>query len=295
MQDRRRHRRRHAATSSATRTPTTATRTATSSTGPEFLTVFDGATGKALATVDYLPPRGRVADWGDDYGNRVDRFLACVAYLDGERPERRVLPRLLHAARCSSPGTGATASSRARWTFDSDDRQPRLRGQGDHSLSVADVDGDGKDDIIYGACCIGSDGKGLYSTGLGHGDALHVSDLDPSARAGGVQHPRASKPDAGVSFRDARTGKVIWSKPSPDVGRGLAADIDPRHRGYEFWASGPGLTRRVEREGREGVATASRGQCNFAIWWDGDLLRELLDRTTIIEMGLGERRPRRRC
>jgi rhamnogalacturonan endolyase len=248
--------------------------------GPEFLTVFDGRTGKALATVDYLPPRGRVADWGDNYGNRVDRFLAGVAYLDGERPSA-VFCRGYYTRAVLVAWDWRDGKLTHRWTFDSNAGGNRAyAGQGNHSLSIADVDGDGRDDIVYGACCIGSDGKGLYSTGLGHGDALHVSDLDPERLGLEVFSIHERKPEAGVSFRDARTGKVIWSKPSPDVGRGLVADIDPRHAGCESWASGGGLSGVWNARG-EPVSQRKPRSCNFAIWWDGDTLRELLDRNII--------------
>jgi rhamnogalacturonan endolyase len=250
--------------------------------GPEYLTVFDGLTGKALSTVDYLPPRGKVSDWGDAYGNRVDRFLACVAYLDGERPSA-VFCRGYYTRTVLAAWDWRGGKLTPRWTFDSHDGTPGNRayaGQGDHSLSVADVDCDGKDDIIYGAMCVGSDGKGLYSTGLGHGDALHVSDLDPDRPGLEVFNIHEKRPEVGVSFRDARTGKVIWSKASADVGRGVALDIDPRHKGAEFWASGPGLEGVWNVKG-EKISNRKPRSCNFAIWWDGDPLRELLDRTTI--------------
>ena len=248
--------------------------------GPEFLTVFDGLTGKALATVDYLPPRGTVGDWGDTHGNRVDRFLAGVAYLDGARPSA-VFCRGYYTRSVLVAWDWRDGKLARRWAFDSSAPGNRAyAGQGDHSLSIADVDADGKDDIIYGAMTVGSDGKGLYSTGLGHGDALHVSDLDPERPGLEVFNIHERKPDCGVSFRAARTGKVIWSKSSADVGRGLAADIDPRHKGYEFWASGSGLTGVWNVKGEKASDRKPRS-CNFAIWWDGDPLRELLDRTTI--------------
>ncbi|HWG47876.1 MAG TPA: rhamnogalacturonan lyase [Gemmataceae bacterium] len=247
--------------------------------GPEYLTVFEGATGKALATTDYIPPRGQVADWGDKYGNRVDRFLACVAYLDGERPSV-VMCRGYYTRTVLAAWNWRDGKLSRVWTFDSDDGTPgnrAYRGQGDHSVSVGDVDGDGKDDIIYGACCIGSDGKGRYSTGLGHGDALHLSDINPDRPGLEVfnihEHPRHEN---GVSFRDARTGKVLWGKPSADVGRGVAMDIDPRHRGYEMWASGPGLSGVWNVKG-EKISDRKPRSCNFGVWRDGDLLREILD------------------
>ena len=248
--------------------------------GPEYLTVFEGSTGKALATVDYLPPRGKVEDWGDKYGNRVDRFLACVAYLDGERPSA-VFCRGYYTRTVLVAWDWRDGKLTRRWTFDSDIAGREYRGQGDHSLSVADVDGDGKDDIVYGAMCVGSDGKGLYSTGLGHGDALHVGDLDPERPGLKVFniHEKTTK-NVGVSFRDARTGEVLWSKPSADVARGVAMDIDPRYPGVECWASGPGLSGVWNCKG-ETVSRRKPRSCNFGVWWDGDLLRELLDRTTI--------------
>jgi rhamnogalacturonan endolyase len=131
------------------------------------------------------------------------------------------------------------------WTFDSDDGTPgneAYRGQGNHSIAIADVDGDGRDEIIYGAAVINHDGTGLYSTGLGHGDAQHTSNLDPTRP--GLEifsiHENPRHPH-GIEMRDARTGQILWSHPSRDVGRGLAIDIDPRHPGHECWASGPGL------------------------------------------------------
>ena len=246
--------------------------------GPEFLTIFDGLSGAALATAPYIPPRGTVADWGDDYGNRVDRFLACIAYLDGQRPSlvmcRGYYTRTVLAAWNWRDGRLTNA-----WTFDSHDGTPGNRdyaGQGNHNLSVGDVDGDGKDEIIYGACAIDDDGRGLYTTRLGHGDALHLSDLDPDRPGLEVfdihEHPRH---EHGIEFRDARTGETLWSKPSADVGRGVAMDIDPRHRGYECWAAGPGLDRLYDCRGRD-ISVKPRA-CNMGVWWDGDLLRELLD------------------
>jgi rhamnogalacturonan endolyase len=248
--------------------------------GPEFLTVFEGTTGKALATTAYLPPRGRVTDWGDRNGNRVDRFLACVAYLDGVRPSL-VMCRGYYTRTVLVAWDWRDGKLSHRWTFDSDSGHNDYRGQGNHNLSVGDVDGDGKDEIVYGACCIDDDGQGLYTTGLGHGDALHLSDIDPDRPGLEVFdiHEKPKHPH-GAEFRDARTGALLWSKPSPDVGRGVTMDIDPRHRGYEMWASGQGLAGLWNVKG-ESISDRKPRSCNFGVWWDGDLLRELLDGTSI--------------
>jgi len=255
--------------------------------GPEFLTVFDGLTGKALATTNYLPARGDINDWGDGYGNRVDRFLACVAYLDGVRPSV-VMCRGYYTRTTLVAWDWRDGKLTQRWFFDSDkygpaDRTNPYRGQGNHGISVADVDGDGRDEIIYGAMCINSDGTPRYTTQLGHGDAMHVSDLDPNRPGLEVFaiHENAKHPHA-VEFRDASTGVLLWSKPggteaSPDVGRGLALDLDPRHPGYEMWASGGPRIRGLYNVKGEKISEKNPASCNFGIWWDGDLLREILN------------------
>ncbi len=248
-------------------------------TGNEYLTVFSGLTGEALFTTDYLPGRGELQKWGDNRANRSDRFLACVAYLDGVRPSvvmcRGYYTRTVLAA---YDWDGKTLKN--KWLFDSDQPQwSAYAGQGNHNLRVADVDGDGCDEIVYGSCTIDHDGTGLYSTGMGHGDALHLSRFSTDAKGLQVWACHENKKD-GSTFRDAATGEVLFQIPSTkDVGRCMAADIDPANKGLEMWSHASGGIRNIRGEViAENVPGLS---CNMAVWWDGDLLRELLDKNTI--------------
>ncbi|MBR2565894.1 MAG: rhamnogalacturonan lyase [Paenibacillus sp.] len=245
--------------------------------GPEFLTVFNGQTGKAMSTVNYEPARGNVSDWGDNYGNRVDRFLAAIAYLDGERPSL-VMARGYYTRSVLVAYNWRNGQLTKQWTFDSNTAgNSGYAGQGNHNLSVADVDGDGRDEIVYGAMAVDDNGRGLYTTGLKHGDAMHLSDLDPDRQGLEVFQVHETPSNAGVSFRDAGTGQLIWGvKTTKDVGRGMAADIDPRYKGAEVWADCSLYTAKGQKLG-----STLPSSTNFGIWWDGDLLLELLDSNRI--------------
>lgn len=265
--------------------------------GPEYLTVFDGLTGAEKDTTLFNPQRHPETNsptgdqileiWGDDYGNRMNRFNSCVACLDGRSPYL-VTARGYYSRKRQPGGRTCIAAwswhnGRLKnvWTFDTLGN-PELAGyigQGNHQVSVADLDNDGRDEIVYGACAIDDNGTGLYTTGLGHGDALHVSDMDPD-RPGlevfdiheGTGH------DAGMEFR-AADGSAIWKKfPHVDVGRGVAFDIDPNHRGFEFWSSAADAIYNVRGDQ---IASRRPPSTNMGIWWDGDLLRELADGTMI--------------
>lgn len=251
--------------------------------GPEYLTMFEGKTGKALATVDFVPARGKVGSWGDTYGNRVDRFISAVAYLDGKHPSlitgRGYYTRLVRVAWDWKNG-----KLTQRWVFDSNEPANAAHASmGNHQMTIADVDGDGKQEVFSGSSAIDDDGKSLYSNGLGHGDALHLSDMDPDHP--GLElwqcHEEPSKYGAyGMEFRDALTGKPIWGVEgnNKDVGRCMASDIDPRYKGYECWGSTGGALYNSKGEVISQVRPASM---NFAVWWDGDLTRELLDKNYI--------------
>lgn len=260
-------------------------------TGSEYLTVFNGLTGAAMKTIDYIPERGNLMDWGDNRANRSDRFLACVAYLDGVHPSI-VMCRGYYTRTVLAAFDWDGKELKQRWIFDSNNPGCEdYAGQGNHNLRVGDVDGDGCDEIIYGSCAIDHNGKGLYSTRMGHGDAIHLTHFDPSRKGLQVWDCHENKRD-GSTYRDAATGEILFQiKSNIDVGRCMAADIDPTYPGVEMWSLASGRIRSVKGEV---VKERVRGlSCNMAVWWDGDLLRELLDKNIVSkynwEKGICER------
>jgi rhamnogalacturonan endolyase len=263
--------------------------------GPEFLTVFDGLTGAAINTTDFIPQRYDNLNptvnelksfWGDGYGNRMDRFLAAIAYLDGKHPSL-IMSRGYYTRTFVTAWDLKGKTLQKRWTFDSGESEYKgYGGQGNHNLSIADVDQDGKDEVVYGAMTIDDNGKGLYTTRLGHGDALHVSDLDPDRPGLEVFDIQERFSDAGANFRDAKTGEVLWKKASIKAGddgegpgRGLSLNIDPRYRGSESWVAGAGITGMFDTKGNK-ISTYTPS-VNFGIFWDGDCQSELLNSTVI--------------
>jgi rhamnogalacturonan endolyase len=249
--------------------------------GPEYLTMFNGQTGAATRTVNYDPPRGTVSSWGDSYGNRVDRFLAATAYLDGSQPSL-IVSRGYYTRTVIVAWDWRNGAFTQRWKFDSNVSGSQYTGQGNHNLSIADADGDGRDEIIFGAMAINDNGQPLWNTQMHHGDALHVGDLTPSRS--GLEMFKVNEDGAKPSsyMADARTGQILWSTaPGGDNGRGVSGDIWAGSPGAESWSAGDTSLRNTSGQalGRE------PSSINFLVWWDGDPVRELLDGTRIDKYG----------
>jgi len=271
-------------------------------TGPEFFTVFSGQTGEALATTDYIPNRYPINGWGgpggnggnDNTGNRSDRFLACAAYLDGKLPSV-VMCRGYYGRTVLAAWDYRNGKLTSRWVFDTKDGKNPFSGQGNHNLTVADVDDDGKDEIVYGSMVVDDNGTGLFTTGFRHGDALHVSDLDLTKPGLEVFGPHEiedhSKGDSGyvkdagpgVTVFNARNGEVYFKGAiDTDVGGGTAANIDPDNPGAEMWWSNSGGLYNMKGEKIGPTPTGS-----WPIWWDGDLTRELMGGNRIHKYKVG--------
>jgi len=283
--------------------------------GPEYMTMFDGATGRELQTVPVKTERyddGLM--WGDyamsriEPGNRVDRYLGGVAYLDGVHPSA-IFARGYYTRSTIVAYDWNGKKLTERWYVDSgfpamtnpfndsphgrEGSNPEfatLTTQGFHSLSAADVDGDGKHEIVYGSATIDDDGSLLYSSydtlpagsaapgtlaKLGHGDAMHVADIDP-ARPGleiFTVHEGATYAPYGYALRDAATGEVLYGEYSgKDTGRGMIGDIDPTVPGLETWAT------RVRSASGDSLAGAVPGT-NQSIRWAADGTTQLVNGT----------------
>ena len=306
--------------------------------GPEYLTVFEGLTGKAIHTTWYLPGRagtgsktstergdelGKVSTfpnsfWGDNYGNRSERYLAAVAYINGaDKPACGIFCRgyytqayvwavsfdgtRLHTEwlHCSPSNTqwlvfaSKWAEGQAGLTYTIDGDQIKripiktastntsgrsggsntLYGNGNHNMSIADVDGDGCDEILWGSAALNNDGTLLYATGLGHGDAIHVGKMIPEKDGYQVFQVHEENP-YGWDLHDAKSGEILFSSTgSDDNGRGMAADLTGKD-GWEFWSS----NNRNPRSATTGKEVISKScSVNFRIYWDGSIQDQLLD------------------
>lgn len=250
------------------------TSTGTIMSGNEYLTVFAGATGAALKTINYWPARGKIS--GDTYGNRDNRMLAAIAYLDGEHPSL-VTVRGYYTESFIAAYDWDGKDLKTRWQYSATTAGQGLYGQGNHNLSVGDIDADGYDEIVFGAGALNHDGTLKYRTGLGHGDAMHLSDLDPDKPGLEVWDVHEETSAAYSDEMHDKDGKIVWGtkQTGGDNGRGLAADLDSTNRGFEMWSYASGAIHSAK-----GVKLwdALPSQ-NFRIYFDGDLQDELLDAT----------------
>lgn len=264
--------------------------------GPLYLTAFDGVTGAALDTVEYDPQTGDVAYWGDGYGNRSERYLGTIAWLDGVRPHA-IVQRGYYPGKEGGPGRTVIAAYSLdgsklvkKWRFDTmDSGNDKYIGQGDHGMTAGDVDGDGYDEVISGALAMDQDGSVLWCTGYGHGDAHHLGDFDPTnegyeylkVNEGCVDYPGfmgARNQTWGLTVQDAKTGKILMSHDGiKDTGRGMIANIGYKDKYYVAWAAGS-----------TGYWASDDSDCgdlklamNGRIYWDGGLTEQLQDHVTI--------------
>lgn len=262
--------------------------------GPLFITVFEGKSGRAITSVPYDPQSNEPSTiiFGDDYGNRSERYNACVAYLDGKKPYM-VFQRGYYSGR-EGKGPGRTVIAafsfdgekiEKYWRFDTmDEGNEKYIGQGNHNISVGDADGDGCDEIFTGALTLDNDGSVLWCSFMGHGDAMHLGDFDPD-RPGleffAVHEGASERQQYGFTIFDAATGEVLHAREaSKDTGRGLIANVGNFGGSYVAWAaSGSG---KINSLGED--LDTEFNSMNFRIYWDGDLYDELLDGTSIFKI-----------
>lgn len=268
---------------------------------PAYMTVFNGMTGAEMATVNYPISIGPIetheATWDDGYGKRAASIKAAVLY-DKEKGPLLVFARGIYSRIGMGAYTWDGNYLKQEWLFDSDKLaepdKSKYRGEGNHAVTVADVDGDGSDELMYGACAIDNNGNGLYTTGRGHGDSHALGDLDPS-RPGLEYFQPHENSTYGFSFRDAATGEIIWEVLSPaDVGRAWAADITGDNPGVEISVVGDyidnGLTDDSSVFDTKG-SPLTYGYSAYLqpIYFDGDIQRELRKDSGVDDVNNGGR------
>jgi len=253
------------------------------------------------------------------YGNRGERYLAAVAYLsgadknpsgiftrgyygyaylwavdfDGKQLKHRWLHRSDSKTQWSVVDADMNESAKVTAPASSaGEGRNTMFANGNHNLSVGDVDGDGKDEIIWGSAAVDDDGKLLYSVGFGHGDAIHLGDLNPDRPGLELFDVHEDKGEYAWDVHDAATGEILWKggQSGADNGRGVAADIVADSRGYEFWSAYGGFTSTSRNQTPYNIITgksvgSGNPSQNFRIYWDGDAYDELLDGTTISKYG----------
>lgn len=255
--------------------------------GSEYITVFDGTTGAELYTMPYHTAYNdeSTSFWGDDKQNRSERYLAALAYLDGpDKNPSAIFARGYYSGAKVGAYDWDGKTLKLRWLHRSATSGKELWGEGAHWISVGDVDGDQKQEIIYGSACLDDNGKLLYRTGLGHGDALHLGDMIPGNEGLEVLMCHEHKP-YGIDIRDARTGKILLRQTEGgDTGRGLAAHFDSSRRDWQFLTSGRAQMYNCSDESVNGASWAigsSGAGINCRVYWDGDLYDEFFDKSII--------------
>lgn len=248
-------------------------------TGNEYYTLFEGATGKALDTINYEPQRGDTTKWGksSDKFNRVDRFWGTTAYLDGVHP-CVVTGRGYYGRMTATAYKVENKKLVKMWLFDTGTSSSADGyGDGNHNTMPADVDGDGKQEIITGSACIDDNGKLLWNLNKGHGDAMHVGDLVPDNEGLEAWICHEDKP-YGVSLVDCDTGKIIFhNNGAGDTGRCCADNVWAGNAGSEFWGNKEADGSTPVKNAKGETLSCNRPGINFLSYWDGDLEREILD------------------
>lgn len=257
--------------------------------GPEYLTLFDGQTGAALDTVDYVPGRGDVSAWGDSYGNRVDRFTGCVAYLDGTNAYA-CFGRGYYTRMAVTAWSVQNKKLKQYWAWDTGHNvSAKGYGDGNHHCMGADVDGDGKQEVVCGSVIVDDNGTVLNTTSLAHGDAIHVGDFDPTNPGLEIfqcledeKHPNGTTVNFGTILRDAKTAKVLFRETAGgDTGRAIADNFIAGNGGAEMSGShNLVLYSCTGDHANLGNWFTKWGQ-NSLVYWTGDLERSALDRTMV--------------
>jgi rhamnogalacturonan endolyase len=246
--------------------------------GPEYLAVYDGETGKEIDKVDWIE-RGQVTDWADRSGNRSSRHMMATAYLDGKTPSVLVV-RGTYGLMKIDAWMLRNRKLEKVWRWTNERAAFMYQGQGQHSVKVADVDGDGADEILNGSIAIDNDGRTMWGTGLGHGDRFYVSDIDPDRPGLEVWYTiEDPHPINGVSLWDALKGTLIFGTREAtndnQVASGLAGDIDDAYPGMEVWGDKFFFSAKGE------IIPGPVPPQNELVWWDADDLRETHSRGTI--------------
>lgn len=259
--------------------------------GKEFLWYCEGATGKPYQCIEF--PLKRLEDgetdlkaaWGDGYGHRSSKYFFGAPYLDGKHPSiflgRGIYTRHKFIAYDVDP---KTHDLKVRWKWTNNQPGSPWYGQGYHNYIIADVDWDGRDEIVWGSMVIDDNGMGLSTTGLGHGDAQHIGDFNPYIHG---QEMFACNEDApSNNYRDATTSKIYYRKTDTnDDGRCLAGNF------YNDFPGAMGHSAHdtpISTVTNDHVSLNTNGlSMNFRIYWDGDLLEECFNNTEVTKPGEG--------